>query len=430
MGRKVFPQRIIREVVVRAPSRSPSLAAAFTRRVLLTLAITLAASSISRADDFFNITAIGSGGAVASSSGGNIIHLTDNLISLNSSFITLAGQNVNSTLSWGGIPDAVLFSENASQTVATIYFPTTGYAHTFTGANAADLQNQIHDFLKGNGDKAYANFLQSMNRYSAVATLDGNPQSSTALISTDVFTHLGIQNQQPTDYVHYSDGAFIGISADGGLTRADGLNGTWVDANIDSGIRFGSHVALSLGTTLAFRNTESSQAYTVAEELALPITLINANGNGLSWQVAPWAFAGLTASYDQAAGGILVGGGGTSSLAFHYRGLTLTLGDQISYTGDVDANVDGYAFDTDIDQWILKNGLDAMYQIPGTPLFVEGGITYSNFFRPAAVPDYWTPTAGVGLAMGKYSCVRFEYQGDLANHYTQTGGEIQFVVVY
>jgi len=398
--------------------------------LLISFASVLTLASQGRADDFFNITAIGSGGTTAESSGGNIIHLTDNLISLNSSFATLVGQNVNSSLSWGGVPDAILLSENASQTSATIYFPTTGFSKTFTGANASDLQNQIHDFIKDDGDKAYARFLQSMNRYSAVASLDGNPQSSTALISSDVFTRFGTQNQQATNYVNYVNGAYVGISADGGMTRADGLNGSWVDANIDSGIRFGSHVALSLGTTLAYRNTANSQAYTVAEEVGLPITFINNQGNGISWQVAPWAFAGLSASYDQAAGGILLGGGGTSSLALHLNGLTLALGDQISYTGNVDVNVDGYAFDTDIDQWILKNGLDAAYQFPGTPFFVEGGITYSNFLRPAAVPNYWTPSAGVGIAMGKYSCLRFEYQGDFGKQYNQNGGEVQLVVVY
>jgi putative lipoic acid-binding regulatory protein len=404
-----------------APRLRPALSAAI---------ILLLVASRTMADDFFNLVAVGSGGTAVANTGGNIIHLTDNLISLNSSFIFLAGQNINASMSWGGVPNAIRFTENAAQTVATLTFPTTGFTTTFVGTSASDLQQQVHDFIQKDGEQAYAQFLKTMNQLSPVATLDGNPQSSTALIATDVFNRFGIENQQPTQYRSYSDGAYIGVSADGGSTRADGLDGSWAGFSLDTGARFGSHVALSFGTTLAYRNTENSQAYTVAEEVALPVTIINNRDNGISWQVAPWAFAGLSASYDQAAGGILVGGGGTSSLALHLNGLTVTLGDQISYTGNVAVNVDGYSFDTDIDQWILKDGLDASYQFPGTPFFVEGGIAYSNFLDRAAVPNYWTPTLGVGIATGRYSSIQISYQGDFAKQYNQNGGELAFVMVY
>jgi len=400
------------------------------RTSLLATIITLFLATQTKADDFFNLVATGSGGTTVASSGPDILHLTDNLIGLNSSYAQLVGQNVTSSLNWGGVPNAVVFTENASQTSATLKFPTTGFTTTFVGTSAGDLQNQIHKFIERDDENAYAQFLKSMNQLSTVATLDGNPQAATALIADDVFTRFGIPNQQPTAYRTYSDGAYIALAGNGGSTRTDDLDGSWADFTLDTGARFGSHVALSFGTTLAYRNTEGSEAYTVAEEVALPITFINNHGNGISWQVAPWAFAGLTASEDQAAGGILVGGGGTSSLALHLDGLTVTLGDQISYTGNVSVNVDGYGFDTDIDQWILKDGLDASYLFPKTPFFVEGGISYSNFLRRASVPDYWTPTLGVGVAMGRFSSIRISYQGDFAKNYNQNGGEIALVLVY
>jgi hypothetical protein len=392
--------------------------------------ILLMMASRTMADEFFNAVGVGSSLTVVAEGGGNIIHLTDNLINFNSSFAQLNGQSMNAYLSWGGVPNAIQFSENALHTVATLTFPTTGAFANFSGLNASDLQNEINDFIKGDGENAYAQFLKSMDQLSPVATLDGNPQSSNALIATDVFNRFGVQNQQPTEYRSYSDGAYVGLSADGGSIRADGLDGSWAGFSLDTGVRFGSHVALSFGTTLAYRNTEDSQAYTVAEEVALPITIINNRGNGISWQVAPWAFAGLSASYDQAAGGVLAGGGGTSSLALHLNGLTITLGDQISYTGNVAVSVDGYSFNTDIDQWILKDGLDASYQFPGTPFFVQGGIAYSNFLDRAAVPNYWTPTLGVGVAMGRFSSFQISYQGDFARQYNQNGAELAFVLVY
>ena len=382
------------------------------------------------ADDFFNLFATGSGGTVVAESGRNIINLSNNLVSLNSSFIFLAGQNVNASLTWGGVPNAVRFTENAAGTNASISFPSTGFTQTFVGTNPIDLQNQIENFIKHDGEKAYAEFLNQMNQLSTVASLDGNPQAATALISTDVFERFGTRNEQPTQTVQYSSGAYIGLSGDGGVTRASGLNGTWGDFSLDLGIRFGNNLALSFGTLGVYREVASSESYTVAEEVALPVTIINNSGNGLSWQITPWGFGGLDASYDQAAGGILVGGGGTSSFSLQLGPVTLTLGDQIAYNGNVNVKVDGYDFDTVINQWILKNGIDAKFQIPRTPIFIDGGVAYSNFLHHAAVTDYWSPEAGVGVAFGPGSSLRVGFSGDYARNYNNTGGEITLVLTY
>ena len=394
--------------------------------------VLLAAAAPTFADEFFNITATGSGGTTAAESGRNIINLSDNLISQNSSFVVLAGQNVNASLSWGGVPNAIVFSENAAGTSATLKFPSTGFSQTFTGANPIDLQNQIHDFIKQDGEKAYAEFLNQMNQLSTVASLDGNPQASTALIATDVFERFGLRNEQPTQTVQLSGGGYLSVAGDGGVTRANDLNGTWGDFSLDLGARFGSNVALSLGTLGVYREVAGSESYTVAEELAVPVTFINNSGDGISWQVTPWAFGGLSASYDHAAGGILVGGGGTSSFAVHLGTFTITLGDQIAYNGNVNVRIDGYNFDTVINQWILKNGIDGQFRIPGTPVFIDGGFSYSNFLHHAAVTDYWTPEAGVGLAFGpgNSSSVRVGFSGDYAKNYNNTGGEITLVLVY
>lgn len=400
------------------------------RLVLLASMGLLVLGSRALADSFFTVTSVGSGGTTISEGGSNIIHLTDNLINEQGAFAGLFGQNVTTSLTWGGVPNAIVLTENAAQTQATITFPSTGFTKTFTASGGSSLQSQIHDFIEKQDEQAYSQFLQKMDQQSAVAPLDGNPLASTAVIADSVFTRFGIENQQPTVSRSNSGGAYLGLTADGGASRADYLDGSWADVNFDIGLRFGSHVALSLGTTLEFTNIADSEAYTLAEEIALPITFINNQGTGLSWQVTPWGFAGISASYDQAAGGLLVGGGGTSSFAFHWNGLTLTLGDQVSYNSNADVSLAGYTFDTDIDQWILKDGLEAAYQFPNTPFFVDGGITYSNFLHRAAVPDYWTPTAGVGLAFGGHSSLRVDYRGDFAKGYNSTGGEVALVLSY
>ena len=77
-----------------------------------------------------------------------------------------------------------------------------------------------------------------------------------------------------------------------------------------------------------------------------------------------------------------------------------------------------------------RTAFGASYQFPGTPFFVEGGIAYSNFLDRAAVPNYWTPTLGVGVAMGRFSSIQISYQGDFARQYNENGGELTFVLVY
>src|ERR1700691_4261329 len=93
---------------------------------LLVAIIALMLATQTKADEFFNLVAAGSGGTTVASGGPDILHLTDNLIGLNSSYAQLVGQNVTSSLSWGGVSNAIVFTENASQTSATLKFPTTG----------------------------------------------------------------------------------------------------------------------------------------------------------------------------------------------------------------------------------------------------------------------------------------------------------------
>jgi hypothetical protein len=78
----------------------------------------------------------------------------------------------------------------------------------------------------------------------------------------------------------------------------------------------------------------------------------------------------------------------------------------------------------------LKNGIEARLKLPHSPFFIDGGVTYSNFLRKAAVPNYWTPMAGVGIAFSRYSSLRVGYRGDFARQYSENGGELSLVVAY
>jgi hypothetical protein len=388
------------------------------------------ASRATADNNFFNVTATGSGGTTVFVQGSNIIHLTNNLFDLSDGFAPLAGQNVSASLSWGGVPNALLFSENASQSSATLTIPSTGFTKTFTASSESDLQSQIKDFIKSDGDGAYAAFLEQMDEHSPGAALDGNPQASTAIVADSVFNQFGLYNELSTEPRNGHNSFEIGGNVEGAATSGDNLNGGWAAIDINTAWRFLDNVALAFGTTLDSTEIAGAWSYTIAEDIGLPISILMNQGDGLSWQVTPWYYAALSSSYDQASGSVLMGGGGTSSLALHIANFTLTLGDQIGYNGDIPVDVDGYALDAVINQWILKNGVDGNYRIPYTPIFLDLSLAYSDFLRRAAVSDYWSPSGGVGVKFGPASGMRLAYIGDFGPRYNSSGGELSFYVNY
>ncbi|MDP9175296.1 MAG: hypothetical protein M3O30_15740 [Planctomycetota bacterium] len=389
------------------------------------------ASRAAFGDSFFNLSATGMNGTTASANGSNILNLTDNLINHQQAFAPLLGQNFTGTVRYGGIPNALVFSENAAQTQATLTIPSTGFTKTFNGTNSADLQKQVRDFIKTDGQQQYAKFVESVDRQSKVAAIDGNPQASTAYISTDAFRRFGFGSTLSAAPREPGDAFQFRVDGGGGATRTQGFNGNFADLTLAATWRFTDNIALSLATTALYRNVENSQAYTVAQTLGLPITILPLrNSQGISWQITPWAFGALAASYDQAAGTVLVGGGGTSNVTYKMGDLTFTLADQGSYTGDTKTTVDGYGFDVTVNQWIIKNGGRITYQPHGGSFFVDAGITYSNLLHNASVPSYWTPSTGVGLKFNQNSGIRVGFEGDFAPGYTTLGGVATFFLSF
>jgi hypothetical protein len=394
--------------------------------LLALAALVLLPSSMTFAGDYFSLNATGSGGTNVNVTGSNVINLTDNLINQHPQFTGLAGQSVNASLSYGGVPNAIVFTENPSQTQATLSFPSTGFTQTFNGTSGADLQQQIKDFFKKNGLGAYAQFLGQMDKQSPLAAIDGNPLSSTAFIATDAFNNFGLDAP-----IADASGSGGGLKVDGagGASRAANIDGNFFSLSLDNSVQFTDLVGLATATGFQYTDIGGSAAYTLAEEVGLPLTLVRSN-QGLNWQVTPWGFAGISASYDRAAGTLLVGGGGTSSVVYRMGDTQLTLADQISYGTNVDVTTDGYDFNVPVRQWILKNGGRMRYAPAGQSLFVDAGITYTQFLRDAAVKTYWTPSAGVGIMFSGKAGLRISYEGDFATGYNVNGGAVTLFLVY
>jgi hypothetical protein len=385
-------------------------------RLALAAAVLLCVS-VSQADDFFNVTAVGTSGTTVNAQGGNVINLVNNLINENNQFGSLTGQGFTGTLNYGGVPNAAVFTENSAGTQATLTFPTTGFTKTFTATANTSLDTEIENFIKQNGDSAYGEFLRSINELSPVAEIDGNPQASTAVIADQAYSDFGL------DPVIAGRHGEFRITGDGGGAQAAGLDGYFADIQMTDDFALCNCVSLTWSLGGEYRSMGSSEAYTVGSILGLPIALAHPEPrDGFAWEITPWGFGGLSASVDQAAGDVLAGGGGTNSLAYRWGPLVFTLADQISYAASIGVSYGNYSFDVPVNQWITKNGVDVAFWPLGGFGFVDGGISLTDFLAHAAVPDYWSPEAGVGLSLGRGSYLRVAYEGDFGQRGYKANG--------
>lgn len=407
--------------------------------VLLPASFVLAAVP-ARGGDFFGLSAVTTSGTpqTITTTGSSLIDLADNLIKTQSQFLPLIGKDFTASLTYGGVPNSLLFSENAAGTSATLNIPATGFSRTFTGNNRNDVEKQIEDFIKKNGATEYGRFLKSLNQTSPVSLIDGNPQSFTAMIATDAFTRFGLYPTLSTAQKADNNDNGLRFDVGGGSINTNTADGYYATAAVGFDIRFNDHVALTLATPFEFRQIGGSDTYSIASELGLPITIFNItgtgnfSGQGLAWQVTPWGLSGISGSVDQVSGAVLVGGGLTSSLDYKVGDFIFTLADQFDYAHGIPVSAGNYRFDTDVDQPILKNGVKLTWT-PGTVFFADAGVSYSNFLRKAAVQDYWTPTAGIGFRFDPdgNSGLRIGYSGDFGpKSYVSTGGLVTLFFNY
>ena len=390
----------------------------------------LATATARAQSNFFDLKASGNGGPAINASGPTLLKLLDNTIEEQNQFAALRGTNLSGNLSWGGVPNAVQFGENAAQTSASITIPSTGFSKTFTATSSNGLESQIRTFLEQDGASAYGAFIKSMDQTSTVSSVDGNPQAATAFLASDAFERFGTNRTGTDDVMNAGDALTFNVYGRGGYTTTSGLNGGYAQVGVEGMWKINDNVGLSLDTVGQYREVEGSEAYAVGETVGIPITFINRSGPGFSWTLTPWGMVALAASYDQVSGSILVGAGATSDVNYQIQDWTFTVADQASYAGDVAVVVDQYTFYTPVNQWIVKNGGELTWNPWQKFLFLDGGIAYSVFVHKAAVPNYWTANGGVGIRVGRYSSLRVGYLGDFARDYHSNGGEASITIAF
>ena len=385
-------------------------------------------AGIARGEDPFTLTASG-GGTNVSASSNNLVDLAGNLIDRQDQFLALNGKSLNGILRYGGVTDAVLFSENASGTSATITIPSTGFSKTFNAANEGDLRDQIEDFFKKNGAEEYAKFLDQIDQLTTIGVTDGNPLATTAMMADASFKRFGFQSPR----FDVGEGPRLGgfqIDAAGGVANTDDGDGYYADFGIGNTFRLGDRVGLSLNLDFRYRDVEGASVYQLVNTNALPIMIIapDERDRGLSWTITPAFVTGFGGSWDLAAGGVPIGGQITSSLALRGGGWTFVLANQYGFYEGLPIDISDFRFETDVSQQILKNGVQVIRTFGRG--FIDGGIAYTNFLNDARIDGYLTPSAGLGLRFGSASGIRVGYHGDFAEDFTTHGIDAQLFLSF
>jgi hypothetical protein len=391
-------------------------------RIASLILITLFAAAPSAAQQLFRVeTTVPGVGA----EGNNLLGLVEDLLDQTGDFSALqAVPSYTARLDYLGVQDAVVLEVSNLGEDLTLRIPSTGAIVAFDTNSPEALEDEVETFIKRDAADTWAAFLESMAGQSPLALLDGNPRATTALMANSAFRRFGLNDTHSR--IGYREqevsrfGTFgITLEVAGGPVETDDFDDlTTVDGSLEIGGEFNDTVGLAFSVIGQYRDYQATEMYDVGLELGLPIRLARpTEGRHLYWAVTPVLQAAAGVSPDAAAGGLFMGGGLVNTLALQIGPIELGMGNQLIYYGGLPVkNIQGYDFETHLDQLILKNGLKAGFR-PFELLYAEAGLTLTNFLLDdAALDSYWTPFVSCGLRLGRFVELRASYEADLAKH--------------
>jgi hypothetical protein len=404
-------------------------------RTAAVIALACALSSAAGARDLFILTA-GTGvvcvttpcPTTATDSGHDVEQLVEDFVLRQGAFSGLGFGSSSAALDYLGMSNAMSLVTNTSGSQVSVQIPSVGFSRTFTGTSRTDVRNQIQNFFEDEGSGVLAKFYEKTSTRTPLALLDGNPRSTTALLARGAFDRFGVDALRTrggygrsADY-HDVMGHFdLYARAGGGGIDADSFDNLWVaDTSVTLGGDFNPGVGLYLTTVGQYRSYDGADIYDAGLELAIPITIFRpSDANPVRWAITPVAQWGGGGSEDTLSGGSAVGGGGVSSLGLNLGPFEVTIADELFYYGGVDlGKIEGISIDTELDQWITRNGTKlAFYPLGAERFWIEGGASLTNFLATnAAVDWYASPFAGVGVKIFDLLRMRIGWESDFGDH--------------
>lgn len=372
----------------------------FLKTLVLLSALFWAGGRDLRAEDLFNVSVSPGGTTVGGSS---LLNLVDKIINGKDEFSAFNGPGLAyvGTLKYGNVQNAMNFSMNAPRNSATLNIPSIGFSQTFSGANQADLENQIENFLKKDGASVYARFLKSMAAQSLVAVTDGNPNSTTANAAAQAYQNYAMTFAETREEKEAPKGAggdrvALGIIADIGAFDANGIKGTAYSLPMFARFKLTERVGLNFDIPLSYIDIAGAKVFGIGLGMGVPVKVIlKTKDNPWSWQLAPFAGANASASKDLLAGGLIANGGINSLLAHDFGSFTLSMGNHLSVYEGVPITLQSYKFDPGVSQQILKNGFKLDVPL-GQRWIVDVYAIHTKFLAAAGLDQYVTVGGELG----------------------------------
>lgn len=342
--------------------------------------------------------------------------LLNDAINAEAEFAVLDNRDSIYLLDYAGVENAMRFTINAAGTQADFEIPIIEFRRVFIAADREELDQQIEDFLKDEGADVYQRFLEAINRSSLVAISDGNPSSTTAIMSQTIFEEVGFGGDESiTEALQAAEIGqrnSVGLMAILGRFKARDFDGRYYSLPLSFGHKFTDRIRAKFNIPLVYQEVEDAQIFNAGLMISIPFTVIGVAqsrsssknlepGDRLSrlrWDLAPTAGLAAGGSPDYAAGSVMYVGALTSMLSYDFEGFKLTMGNHLSFLEGQTTDVDGYEVGGDVSQQILKNGLKLSVPFQSRWTGEIYGI-HTKFLEDAAVEDFVTVGAQVGIRL-------------------------------
>jgi hypothetical protein len=327
--------------------------------------------------------------------GNNFINFTDSIIEGTGQFQTLAGHPYTAISTFLGVPNAITFTTNGPGTAVTVVLSPIGFSKTFTGVSSTDVNSQVDSFFKKNGQGIFAAFLKAIAQKSPIAVTDGNPNSAPAIEAQGIFLNTAMTPDDTlVDQASGQKAQFGGLAIgfDAGSFKAGGFKGDNYDISLTAlNLGMGDRMRLQVPVSINYLTVDGAKVAGAGFDVVLPIQLsVMDQSNPLNWRLTPLAGLNGRASVDLASGVALWDVGLISTVDYKVSPkLVLCLMDQITADRSFSVSYGSYAFNPDVDQQILKNGVRLVTPLTER-LILDCFIVESNFLKAAVTKDFTT----------------------------------------
>lgn len=366
------------------------------------------------------------GGITASSSSSRFDDMIDSAVRLALTRITTNPGPFTATVTYLGAPSTFTVTPGFDGTTLSLHVKSVGFEKTFTGTSTAEVGKKVEQYLRSDSAAIITNFSQAAALTSAFSITDGNPASSTASAARSIFFNQGLSLAQDSADDKTTAGSAFGLgslSVSRGTIEADIAGRTYrgeqvrIDATLLS-LRVNDRLRLELPITAEYSDIEETEFFGAGATLVAPISIItDSPEHPFGWKVVPVLGVHSRGSFDAGAGGISwhVGLVSVANWRLGDR-FAFSVINQITTHQDLPVDVGDYAFDSNINQTILKNGLRLTTVL--TPKLQNNlYLIDTRFLNEAAVESYYTAGASLDFRAGRQMSAGVGIESDFADNY-------------